>query len=107
MFDWKGLKEQNCDKFCGFLFATLLFFLISYITQTECQRDLQVLMRSVAQLCLTLCNPMDCSPSNRLPSPWDCPGKSTRVGWHFFLQGIFLTQESDLHILPLSHWRRT
>ena len=64
MFDWKGLKEQNCDKFCGFLFATLLFFLISYITQTECQRDLQVLMRSVAQLCLTLCNPMDCSPSN-------------------------------------------
>ena len=33
----------------------------------------------VAQLCLILSNPMDCSPT-RLLRPWDFPGKSTGVG---------------------------
>ena len=28
--------------------------------------------------------------------PWDSPGKSTGVGCHFLLQGIFLTRESNL-----------
>ena len=28
----------------------------------------------------------------RLLCPWNSPGKNTRVGWHFLLQGIFLTQ---------------
>ena len=27
--------------------------------------------------------------------PWDSPGKNTRVGCHFLLQGIFLTQGSN------------
>ena len=31
----------------------------------------------------------------RLLSPWDFPGKSTRVGCHFLLQGIFPTQGSN------------
>ena len=31
----------------------------------------------------------------RLLCPWDSPGKNTRVGCHFLLQGIFLTQESN------------
>ena len=44
----------------------------------------------VAQLCPTLCNPMDCSLTGC--SPWDFPGKTTGVGRHFLLQGIFLTQ---------------
>ena len=35
-------------------------------------------------LCLTLCDPMDCSP------PWNSPGKNTGVGSHSLLQGIFL-----------------
>ena len=33
--------------------------------------------------------------------PWDFPGKNTRVGCHFLLQGIFLTQGSKLHLLHL------
>ena len=41
----------------------------------------------VAQLCLTLNDPMDCKPS-RLLCPWDFPGKSTGVGWHCLLQGF-------------------
>ena len=40
--------------------------------------------------------------------PWDFPGKNTGVGCHFLLQGIFLTQGSNLHILLdwqiLYHW---
>ena len=31
----------------------------------------------------------------RLLHPWDFPGKSTRVGCHFLLQGIFPTQGSN------------
>ena len=31
-------------------------------------------------------------------SPWDSPGKNTGVGCHFLLQGIFPTQESNLHL---------
>ena len=46
----------------------------------------------VAQSCLTLCDPMDYSPT-RLLCPWNAPGKNTRVDSHFLLQGIFLIQE--------------
>ena len=31
----------------------------------------------------------------RLLCPWDFPGKNTGVGFYFFLQGIFSTQESN------------
>ena len=37
----------------------------------------------------------------RLLCPWDSPSNNTRVGCHFLLQGIFLTQGSKLHLL---HW---
>ena len=52
----------------------------------------------VTQLCPTLCDPMDCS----LPGsscPWDFPGKNTGVGCHSLLQGIFLTQGSNMGLL--------
>lgn len=39
---------------------------------------------SVAQLYLTLCGSMDCSPPN---CPWNFPYKNTRMGCHFLLQG--------------------
>ena len=35
----------------------------------------------------------------RLLCLWDSPGKNTRVGFHFFLQGIFLTQGSNPGLL--------
>ena len=50
----------------------------------------------------------------RVLCPWDSPGKNTGVGCHALLQGIFLTQGSNSHLLcllycrwilyPLSHW---
>ena len=57
----------------------------------------------VAESCLTLCNPMDCSP----------PGSSVHgilqaagVGSHSLLQGIFPTQGSNPHLLHC-RWTHT
>ena len=48
----------------------------------------------VAQSCLTLCHPMDCSPPGSSVHG-DSPGKNTGVGCHALLQGIFLIQGSN------------
>ena len=45
-------------------------------------------------------DPMDCV-AHQAP-PWDFPGKNTGVGCQFLLQGIFLTQRSNLCLL---HWQ--
>ena len=44
---------------------------------------------------LLFCKSMNYSPA-RLLCPWDFPSKNTGVGSHAFLQGIFLTQGSNL-----------
>ena len=43
---------------------------------------------------------------SRLLCPWDSLGKDTRVGCHFLLQGIFLTQGLKPHLLCLLHWQK-
>ena len=43
--------------------------------------------------------------AHQAPCPWDFPGKNTGVGCHFLLQGIFLTQGSNLHLLHLVPWQ--
>ena len=50
----------------------------------------------VANSCLSFLQPF------WLLSPWDFPGTNTGVGCYFLLQGIFLTQELNLHLL---HWQ--
>ena len=52
----------------------------------------------VAQSCLSLCDPMDCSPPGSSVHG-DSPGENTRVGCHGLLQGIFPTQESTQGLL--------
>ena len=60
-------------------------FICIYLKASSTETEVKVL---IAQLCSTLCNPMDCSQ----------PGLSVhgilqaRVGCHFLLQEIFLTQ---------------
>ena len=49
----------------------------------------------VAQSCLTLCDPLDCSPQGSSVHG-DSPGKNTEMGCHALLQGIFPTQQSNL-----------
>ena len=53
--------------------------------------------------CPTLFDPMDSSPPGCLLHPWNFLGKSTGVGCHFLLQGIFLTQGSNQGLL---HFRK-
>jgi len=48
-------------------------------------------MLGLAQLCPTLCDPMDCSPPGSSVHG-DPSGKNTGVGCHSLLQGIFPTQ---------------
>ena len=50
-----------------------------------------------AQSCLTLCDPMDCSPLGSSVHG-DSPGKDTGVGCHVLLQGIFPTQGSNPYL---------
>ena len=45
---------------------------------------------SVALSCLTLCDPMDCSPPGS-SDHGNSSGKNTGVGCHVLLQGIFPT----------------
>ena len=54
----------------------------------------------VAQLCPTLCDPMDYSLPGS-PVHGIFPGKNTGVGCHFLLQGIFPTQRLNQRLL---HW---
>ena len=37
--------------------------------------------------------------------PWNFPGRNIRVGCHFLLQGIFLTQALNRRLLSLLHWQ--
>ena len=55
------------------------------------------------QSCLTLCDPLDFSPA-RVLCPWDSPGKTTGLGCHALLQGIFPTQRLNPCLLSLLHW---
>ena len=66
--------------------------------------DLVVVL--VAKSCLTLVIPGTVACQAPLSMgffffffSWDSSGKNTGVGCHFLLQGIFLTQESNLHLL--------
>ena len=41
----------------------------------------------------------------KLLCPWDFPGKNTGVGCHDLLQGIFLTQGLNSHLLHFLRWQ--
>ena len=56
------------------------------------------IVRLVAQLCPTRCDPMDCSPPGSSVHG-DSPSKNTGVSNHTLLQGIFLTQGLNPNLL--------
>ena len=43
--------------------------------------------------------------SSWLLCPWDFPGKNTRVGCHFLLQGIFPTKGLNPSLLHVLYWQ--
>ena len=78
--------------------STMLFLLLHFLissqfapTQLPPPEIPKVSESEVTQSCLTVCNPHGLQPT-RLLRPWVFPGKSTRVGCRFLLQGIFPTQ---------------
>ena len=72
----------SANSFLAFQFPTALGY---FLCVSLCVLSL------VAQSCLTLCDPVDCSPPG-FPVHGDSPYKNTGVGCHALLQGIFLTQ---------------
>ena len=77
-FGFKASQHKPCATRSHSAFLTLL----------------QPAMCLVAQLCLTLCDPTDCSPPGSSVHG-DSPGKKTGVGCHALLQRIFPTQGSN------------
>ena len=78
------VRNWNSEHVCPLVFRCLYY---NYI------RPCAVLCL-VAQSCLTLCDPMDCSlPGSSVHG--DSPGKNIGVGWHSLLQRIFPTQGSN------------
>ena len=75
--------------------------LIQRLHKTLCMDACAVLSHSVSK-CLTLCNPMDCSPPGSSVLG-ESPGKKTGVDYHARLQGIFPTQVSNPR---LPHYRQ-
>ena len=69
---------------------TVLIFMLHILMLIEKKKTCYVL-----QSCPILCNPMDCRPPGSSVHE-DSPGKNTGVGCHALLQGIFLTQGSNL-----------
>ena len=61
----------------------------------------RILVCLITQLCLTPCDPMDCSPpgSSREILHGNFPGKNTGEGCHALLQGIFLIWGSNPGLL--------
>ena len=105
--DQDSREAPSCINDMGFRFWTLsdlswqlhICFSNFQVAKHILEDEVKVL---VAQLCLTLCDPMDCSPP-RLLCPWDSPGKNNGEGSHSLLQGIFPTQGSNR---DLSHCRQ-
>ena len=69
-----------------------------------CLIQVRACVCSVAQCCLTPCDPMTCDPPGSSVHG-ESPGKKTGIGCHAFLQGLFPTQGSDLDLLCLLNWQ--
>ena len=77
-----GKLQQSAD----------LWFLCSLLSEPMITLGHSVCL--ITQLCLTLCNSMDCSPPGSSVHG-DSPDKNTGVGCHTLHQGIFPTQGSN------------
>ena len=82
--------------------------MIITINLVNIQKKKMCMCGKLLQLCLTICDPMDCSPPGSPEShqnTMDSPGKNTGVGCHTLLQGIFLTQGSNPCLFHLLCWQ--
>ena len=73
-------------------------------TRQEEQKEPGGLRAKSLQLCLTLCDAMDCSPPG-FPVHGIFLGKNTGMGCYFLLQGILPTQRLNPRPLHLLLWQ--
>ena len=95
------LFQDNSNKFKPFIPQHFFFFSLAF------------LIHMCACVCVCVCVFNHFSRVQLFVTPWtaacqaslswDSPGKSTGDGCHFLLQGIFLTQGLNLHLLHLLH----
>ena len=99
------LNRVHCSLSIQWVLSVALVLslsLSSFLLTLPILHGLLCVLCLVAQLCLTLCDPMDHSPPSS-PVHGDSPGKNTRVGYHTLLQGIFPTQGLNPGFV---HWRQ-
>ena len=90
MYHSENKQCQNADDRDIWQVCMHLFFLVLCAKSLQSRQTLQPYRPQPARF---LC-------------PWDSPGKNTRVGCHFLLQGIFPTQGLNPHLLCLLHCNR-
>ena len=86
---------------------TIIKVLYSQLRKHMCRYKIHSWKSLCVLSCFSMSNsmrPYGLSPT-RLLCPCDSPGKNSGVGCHALLQGIFLTQESNLRLLRLLHWQ--
>ena len=103
------LMYTRCHLLFFFLIIIYLFIWLCWVLVVasrifSCGMHTLSCSEYVSAILLRLC-PTLCDPMGRLLCPWDSPGKNTGVGCHALLQGIFLTQGSNPHLLYLLHWQ--
>ena len=88
----------------GLLLVSVLFHVTVFLFLCQFPTVLICCCCLVTKSRLTLLQPHGVQPT-RFLCPWDFPGKSTGVGCHFLLQGIFLTQGSNPCVPCLLCWQ--
>ena len=96
-----GVRELwICYLLCGLRQVTLFISCLPGEMTISIPTLLDLALKElVAQLCLTPCDAMDCSPPGSSVCPWDSPGKNTGVSSNSLLQGIFQTHRSNPGLL--------
>ena len=101
-----AVKAQSPNHWTTREFPSLFvsgFFVCVFKKTYRIELKVCMLNRFSRKVCLTLCNPMDCSQLS-FSVHADSLGKNTGVGRLVLHQGIFPTQGLCLHLFHLLHW---
>ena len=100
---WQVVNVVCSNWWLSTFFILLSSWSLDWTQAYKCLLNILILIMcaDLLQLCRTLCDPMDCSPSGSCP--WDSPGKYIGVDCHALFQGLFPTQVSNLHLFYLLH----
>ena len=87
---WLQWPRTQCWPSCLFV-NTPKAFSLSYTKKGK-----RKLVTAAAAAKSLQSHPALCDPRDRLPRPWDSPGKNTGVGCHFLLQCMEVKSESEV-----------